>query len=492
MTDPTAHVDQSPGSDLRLLRDYGDVPLDEAIDPAGGIRDAYAAVLPHLDGVDLESTAQRLELLRREAGVVFIAPVDGEQVAQVFPLDPVPRIIGARTWAHLAAGAAQRSRALNALLADVYGDDGREPGTPARIVADGVIPDSVVRGAPGYQPAAWGLAPGGQPRAAVVGLDLLTDEQGRWVVLEDNLQVPSGMAYALANRRTLAAAVPSLADLPPVHESPERLGRLLGDTFRSLAPPRATGRPQVVVLSDGPDNSAWFEHRTLAAEMGVPIVLPDQLEPDGKGIATRTADGRLLPVDVLYRRLGTDELLDGPVADLVTGAVRRGCLTVVNAAGNGVADDKAIYAFVGPMIRYYLGEEPILADVGTWVLADPGQYDAVRGRLGELVVKPVDGAGGEGVAIGPEMTAAALDELEEAVAAAPERFIAQEVIRFSTHPTLIGDALQPRHVDLRLFVLHGAEVVVPPVALSRVALESDALVVNSSQGGGSKDTWICG
>lgn len=467
------------------------MPLDEAIDETGQVREPYRRLLAALDAIgpdDLEARCEQLERYRAGEGIVFTAHVDGEYAEQVFPLDPVPRLIGASSWRHLEAGAAQRARALNAFLADVYS------GSPMpAIVGDGIISERVIRSVPGYRREATGLAPGGHPRATVHGLDLLTDQHGRWVVLEDNLQVPSGLGYTLANRRSLTAAFPELAQAVPDLRSPEVIGDLLHRALQDAAPPRCErSEPQVVVLSDGPGNSAWYEHRTLAAEMGVPVVHPDDLVADGDGVSARTANG-VIAVDVVYRRLGNDELLgDDAAARLLRAAAEAGTVSIANAPGNGVADDKAIYAFVGPMIRYYLGEEPVFADVGTWVLGEPDQYAAVRGRMGDLVVKPVDGSGGEGVMIGPELTESQVAELEAHVAQAPHRFIAQDVIRFSTHPTLIGGELRPRHVDLRLFVLSGADTVVVPAGLTRVALEADGLLVNSSQGGGSKDTWVAG
>ena len=275
------------------------------------------------------------------------------------------------------------------------------------------------------------------------------------------------------------------------------MGADLLDALRQAAPPRCPrADPQVAVLSDGPANSAWYEHRLLAALMGVPVVTPADLSGDADGIVA-TVDGADRPVDVLYRRLGDDELMagepvDAAVNDLLIAAGRAGTVAVANAPGNGVGDDKAIYAFVHPMIRYYLGEEPLIGDVGTWVLADQGQYEGVRDRLAELVVKPVDGSGGTGVLIGPDLTGPEIAAMVEQVAAAPHRFIAQDVVRFSAHPTLVAEGLRPRHVDLRVFALvgRGGSVVVPDLALSRVALESEGLLVNSSQGGGSKDTWL--
>ena len=478
-----------------LLAGYGQPPLDEAVDPTGAVRAPYLPVLStlaELGPAGLAARSARLQDARAAAGIVFTASIDGRLQEQVFPLDPVPRLIGADTWKQLEAGAEQRARALNAFLADVYAagpDAGRQPD----IVADGIIPGALIRQVPGFQPAAAGLVPGGSPRATVYGLDLLTDQDGRWVVLEDNLQVPSGLGYALANRRSAVAAYPELHAAAGALRSPEATGRLLHQALLDSAPPRCRSSvPQVVVLSDGPANSAWFEHRTLAEEMGVPVVHPDDLRRNGSRVAAMV-DGRLVDIDVVYRRLGGDELLgDTAAGALLREAATAGYLSIANAPGNGVADDKAVYAFVGPMIRYYLGEQPMLHDVGTWLLSDPGQYAAVRGRMGELVVKPVDGSGGEGVMIGPTLTRAQVAELEQQVALAPHRYIAQEVIRFSTHSTLVGGTLAPRHVDLRLFVLSGAQTVVVPTGLTRVALAADGLLVNSSQGGGSKDTWVVG
>lgn len=480
-----------------ILAGYGTPPLDEALTVDGAVRPVYSPVFGVLDGLGAERLAARvakLHALRQEQGMIFTAPVEGHLKEQVFPLDAVPRIIGAETWAMLSEGAAQRARALNAFLADVYTD--RPDGSAADIVNAGIVPDRLVRGAPGYLEASAGLVPGDIPRAVIYGIDLLTDEAGRWVVLEDNLQVPSGSAYALANRRTAAAAFPELIETVPGVLSPEVFGGVFRSTLLAVKPPRCTGEPQAVVLSDGPANSAWYEHQLLARELGIPLVQPGDLVASGEGVAA-TIDGSQTRIDVIYRRVGAAELIDqadDEVGGLIRRAMAAGALTVANAPGNGVADDKAIYAFVGPMIRFYLDEDPILDDVGTWVLADPGQYEAVCGRMGDLVVKPIDGSGGEGVMIGPDLTPSQVAEVEATVAADPGRFIAQDVIRFSTHPTLIDGTVRPRHVDLRIFALSRSmtEVVVPPVGLTRVALQSEGLLVNSSQGGGSKDTWIQG
>jgi len=474
-----------------VLGGYQPGPLDEAVDPTGHVRPDYIDIIAALDntGIDgLRAATARLDQVRTEAGITFIADIDGELQEQPFPLDPIPRVLSAADWAGIGAGLRQRTRALNAFLDDVYGQ--------AQIVRDGIVPDSVIQNCPGFLQAARALAPGGRPRATVLGFDLLHAPSGRWVVLEDNLRVPSGLGYAVSNRRTAAAALPMLHPWPGLR-SPESVGAALHSAMSRAAPPRSRrSTPSVVVLSDGPENSAWYEHRLLAEAMGVPVVHPDDLSGDADGVKA-TVDGAAMGVDVLYRRLGDDEIVDGPaVSDaanaLLVAASRAGSVSVVNTPGNGVADDKAMYAFVHTMISYYLGEDPLIGDVGTWVLADPDQYEGVRNRLHELVVKPVDGSGGAGVMIGPDLDGPEIALMRAAVGAAPHRFIAQEVIRFSSHPTLTATGLAPRHVDLRVFALAGADgaVTVPDVALSRVALESKGLLVNSSRGGGSKDTWL--
>ena len=481
----------TPDPQPAVLHGYQPEPLDEAVDPGGHVRPGYTEIFAALDttGIDgLRAAGARLDRVRTEAGITFIADIDGELQEKPFPLDPIPRVLSAADWAGIGGGLRQRTTALNAFLDDVYGQ--------AQIVRDGIIAEAVIRHCPGFLPAARDLAPGGRPRAAILGFDLLHAPSGRWVVLEDNLRVPSGLGYAVSNRRTAAAALPMLHPWPGLR-SPESVGAALHSTLSQAAPPRCRrSSPSVVVLSDGPENSAWYEHRLLADAMGVPIVHPTDLSGDANGV-NATVDGAALGVDVLYRRLGDDELVDGPAVSaaanaLLVAASRAGSVSVVNTPGNGVADDKAIYAFVHTMITYYLGEQPLIGDVGTWVLADPDQYEGVRNRLHELVVKPVDGSGGAGVMIGPDLNESEIAVMRATVQAAPHRFIAQEVIRFSSHPTLTPAGLAPRHVDLRVFALAGlgGSVTVPDVALSRVALESKGLLVNSSRGGGSKDTWL--
>ncbi|MEP6560856.1 MAG: circularly permuted type 2 ATP-grasp protein [Nakamurella sp.] len=497
MTATESTAAEKPGPPV-LLTGYPPGPLDEAVEPDGRVRPGYSDIVSALDSVGIEglrAATGHLDRIRVEEGISFIADIDGDLVEQPFPLDPIPRVLSAADWAGIRAGLTQRTRALNAFLADVYGSDDL---SKAQIVRDAIVPESVIRNCPGYLPGAADFSPGDRPRATILGFDLLNAPSGRWVVLEDNLRVPSGLGYAVSNRRTAASALPMLHPWPDLL-SPESVGSDLLSALQQAAPvgcPRTT--PSVAVLSDGPENSAWYEHQLLATAMGVPVVTPTDLSGDQTGVFARV-DGRLTPIDVLYRRLGDDEIIAGPAVSeeanaLLRAASRAGAVSLVNTPGNGVADDKAVYAFVHTMIHYYLGEEPLIGDVGTWVLADPNQYEGVRDRLRELVVKPVDGSGGAGVMIGPDISEQEFEVMQAEVQAHPELFIAQEVIRFSSHPTLTANGLEPRHVDLRVFALAGLDgsVTVPDVALSRVAMAADGLLVNSSRGGGSKDTWLRG
>ena len=476
---------------------------DEAVGPDGAVRAGYAPVAAALDGlggVGLTAVVGAMAQERRRRGVVFGSFEDGRLHERPFPLCPVPRVVPAADWAHLSAGVEQRTRALNAFLADVYRTGGRrrtDPDQHAEIVRAGLVPGHVVTASPGHRPAAVGFAAPGQQRVTVSGLDLLRGPHG-WVVLEDNLRVPSGIGYALANRDSGRAALPQLYAAAEADglADPAEATAMLRAALADAAPPGCTGVPRLGLLTDGRDNSAWFEHRLLARAIGAPIVTPGTLvaRRDG-GVAVRV-DGEQAPVDVLYRRFDEAELAahltpsGAPVDVLLGEAVRAGKLAVANVPGNGVADDKATYRYVPQMIRFYLGEEPVLADVPTWVLADDGDLAAVRDRLHELVVKPVDGYGGSGVVFGPRCSALELAELQAEVLASPHRFVAQEPVDFSTVPTVVDGLVVPRHADLRVFAVAGTTTRALPAPLTRVALDEGALLVNSSRGGGSKDTWI--
>jgi carboxylate-amine ligase len=388
----------------------------------------------------------------------------------------------------LCDGLTQRARALDAFLRDIYaGQD---------IVSDGILDMHVIDRAPGFR--STGRRGADQVHAHISGTDLVCDRAGNWMVLEDNLRVPSGMAYAIMNHRLVSKLLPELRP-PTTFLDPERGPRMLLDTLRAAAPPRAPDDVEVALLSSGWEDSAWFEHVFLADEMDVPLVAPSDLSiVDGNVV--RHIGNTTRRVDVLYARMDEDMMLsskghDGTPLRRMLGAITDGTLTIANALGNGVADDKAVYAYVPAMIEYYLGEKPKLAQVPTWVCANREQRDYVLENLDDLVVKPIDGLGGSGVMIGREASEAALAERRRELLTQPERFIAQELVELSTHPTFDGDGLFPHHVDLRAFVhlragpAGSTSAVVTPAALTRVASRGSR-IVNSSSGGGSKDTWI--
>ena len=490
---------RSPGAFAR----YPGSARDEAVGADGAVRPGYepvAAVLDGLGQVGITALVGAMAQERRMRGVVFGSYVDGRLHERQFPLCPVPRVLSAADWTHVARGVEQRTRALNAFLADVYRPAGRrrtDPDQHPEVVRAGVVPEWIVTASPGFRPAAVGLAAPGQQRITVSGLDLLHGPDG-WVVLEDNLRVPSGIGYALTNRDSGRLALPALyarAEAGGLVDPGESIA-LLRAALADAAPPGCAGAPQLGLLTDGPHNSAWFEHRLLAEAMGVPVVTPDALWPTPDGGVAVQVDGERVEVDVLYRRFDEADLAGHlaangtPVDVLLAGAVRAGRLALANVPGNGVADDKATYRFVPDMIRFYLGEEPVLPAVRTWLLADEADLAQVRDRLHELVVKPVDGYGGSGVVFGPGCSAAELAELQAQVLAAPHRFVAQEPVDFSTVPTVVQGLVVPRRADLRVFAVAGTTTQVLPAPLTRVALTEGSLLVNSSQGGGSKDTWV--
>ncbi len=406
------------------------------------------------------------------------------------PMDLIPRVVGAEEWKIVADGVAQRIRGLEAFLADVYGR--------GDIMRDGIVPKSLVTSSHHYHRAAHGIEPANGVRIHVAGVDLVRDADGIFHVLEDNLRNPSGVSYVLENRRTLAHVLPEVFTghrVQPVSEYPERLYRAL-----AAAAPPDVHEPTVVVLTPGVNNSAHFEHAFLARRMGAELVEGRDLFCRGGFVYMRTTQGPQ-PVHVIYRRID-DDYLD-PVQfrhDSVLGvpglvnAARAGSVTISNGIGNGVADDKALYPFVPKMIEYYLDEKPILPNVPTYDLRDNDVRAFVLDRLDRMVFKPVDGSGGYGLVIGPQATDAELAKIAESIKASPREWVAQPVVTLSTSPTVTsGGRLAPRHVDLRPFAVNdGEKVWVLPGGLTRVALTQGSLVVNSSQGGGSKDTWVLG
>ncbi|HEY1449392.1 MAG TPA: circularly permuted type 2 ATP-grasp protein [Solirubrobacteraceae bacterium] len=434
-----------------------------------------------LDRLDLRELCANVAGEARSRGVCF-GTADG---LQEFRIDPIPRLIDAAQWRELSAGVAQRVCALELFVRDVYG--------PRKIVRDGVVPERVIIGAEHYEPLLDGAGERINTWITVAGLDIVRDSDGTFKVLEDNLRTPSGIAYAVATREALRAHLK-----PPsgVHvRSLDAAFQTLASALRAAAPAGAPDEPFVVLLSDGEGNSAYFEHATLARALGVPLVLAGQLSQRGGRLYARVAEGERA-VDVLYRRTDEDRLSDGrgeltAIAELLLEPVLAGTLACVNAFGTGVADDKLVHAYVEQMIRFYLGEEPLLRSVATYDPGEPEVLEMILERIDELVIKPRSGHGGYGVVIAPHARPEDVRKAAEEVAAAPQRFIAQETVMLSRHPTVTDGRLEPRHIDLRPFAIAvGEDVRVLPGGLTRVAFDRGALVVNSSQNGGSKDTWV--
>ncbi|MDX1511247.1 MAG: circularly permuted type 2 ATP-grasp protein [Nitriliruptorales bacterium] len=465
--------------------------FDEVMAADGQVRPHYRAVVDRLRALSPEELARRESLrnaIFRSQGITFTVYGEQEGVERTFPMDLVPRVIPADEWAMLEGGLVQRVTALNRFLEDLY------VGEQAAI-RDGIVPRWLVTSGDGYQREAFGIQVPHGARALVAGIDLVRDDAGIYRVLEDNLRNPSGISYVLENRAAMTRVLPRVFarhEVLPV----DHYGAMLLRALRSVAPPAAGDQPTVVVLTPGVFNSAYFEHAFLARQMGVELVEGADLVVDEHVVSMRTTRG-LRRVDVIYRRID-DDFLDPVVlrADSSLGvpgllsALRSGNVTVANAIGNGVADDKAFYAFVPDLIRYYLGEEPVLPNVETYLLWDADQRAEVLDRLHELVVKPVTASGGYGMLIGPDADESEIEAFRKQITDDPRGYIAQEVVQLSRHPTLVGDRLAGRHVDLRPFVISGETVEVVPGGLTRVALREGSLVVNSSQGGGSKDTWV--
>jgi uncharacterized circularly permuted ATP-grasp superfamily protein len=450
------------------------------------LREPYVGLSKSLHAMTLGDLRSRTESLANsylDQGVTF--DIAGEERA--FPLDILPRVLEQDTWATIDRGVQQRVHALEAFLADVY-DAGE-------VYRDGVIPRSVVTTSEHFHRQAAGVQPPNGVRVHVSGIDLIRDDQGEFRVLEDNVRVPSGVSYVMTNRRAIASALPELFAqhrIRPVASYPQKLLAAL-----LAAAPAGVRDPTVVVLTPGVFNGAYYEHALLARTMGVELVEGRDLVCRRGRVMMRTTHG-LEPVHVIYRRVD-DEFLD-PVhfrADSMLGcpglvdAARAGNVTLANAIGNGVADDKLVYTYLPDIINYYLGEKPILKNVDTWRLGDAEAREEVLDRLDELVLKPVDGSGGKGIVIGPAATKPELDRLREQVQANPRAWIAQPVVQLSTVPTFVDGEVGPRHVDLRPFAVNdGQRVWVLPGGLTRVALGKGELIVNSSRGGGSKDTWV--
>ena len=437
--------------------------------------------LPELN----RSHASASQLLRR-LGATFRLNDSGLSGSErILPFDPLPRLISSREWSTLHTGLKQRLEAIDCFLADVYG--------PQLIIRDGVIPREDVESSSGWRPQLQGLTLPLNRWCHISGLDLIRDGQGTWRVLEDNLRCPSGVAYFLENRRVMKRLFPSLfagRTVQPIDDYPSHLLR----TLQELAP--WSDSPRAVILTPGVFNSAYFEHSYLAQQMGIPLVEGRDLSCEEGRVWLRSTNGRT-PVDVIYRRID-DDFLDPTVfrSDSMLGVpglievLRQGRVSIANAPGTGIADDKLIYAHVPAMIRYYLDEEPIIENVRTYLCARDDDRRFVLEHLEQLVVKSVAEAGGYGMLIGPQASRSELADFDSKIRANPRNFIAQPTLQLSTVPCLCDGELYPCHVDLRPYVLRGRDTWIRPGGLTRVALKRGSLVVNSSQGGGCKDTWI--
>ena len=484
-----------------LPADYPASDLDEAVAPDGRLRPGYARLgelLDRLGGAGLADAAAALQAERRRRGLVVTAWSDGRQVPQPFPQDPWPRVVPVEEWRRVAAGVEQRHRALGAFLADAYRAAGRRRSDPDRdpdVVRAGVLPRWAVAHSPGRTPEAVGLAWPGQPRAALAAADVVRTAGGEWVVVRDHLRAPEGLGHALAARDVARSVVPALCPAPDAGVvDPASALAPLRAALHSAAPPGCEGTPSVALLTAGETDATYAEHVLLAEALGVPLVQAGDVWPrmDG-GIEVQTR-GQRVRVDVVYRRFDDAALsayrvpVGQPLDSVLAEAVRAGRLGLANVPGNGVADDVTTYAFVPAMVRHYLGEEPLLRSVPTWVLADPEQWAQVRDRLHELVVEPAEGYGGSGVVVGPTASAGELAQLYAEVAAAPHRFVAREPVEPSTLPTVVDGALAPRQVDLRVFSAAGPAPRALPAPLTRMAGAAGSTA--AADGGGTKDTWL--
>ena len=456
---------------------------DRSVRPHYG---AFSAWLEETPPERIAQNRQAADLLFHRVGITFAVYGETSGTERLIPFDIVPHVIPGATWERIGAGLRQRVTALNRFLHDIY--HGQE------ILAAGIIPRDLVETNPQFRREMIGVDVPGGVYAQIAGIDIVKNSDGEYFVLEDNLRTPSGVSYMLENRKMMMRLFPELfaqQSIRPVDHYPD----LLLDTLRSVAP-RDVDNPTIVLLTPGHFNSAYFEHAFLAQQMGVELVEGQDLFVQNNQVFMRTTQGPQR-VDVIYRRID-DDFLD-PLAfrpDSTLGvaglldAYRAGKVTLANAIGTGVADDKAMYPFVPEMIRFYLGEEPILKNVHTWLLRNPEDLKYVLAHLPELVVKETAGSGGYGMLVGPTSTSEERERYRQRILDAPERFIAQPTLSLSQVPTFAGDKLGNRHIDLRPYVLTGREVNFVPGGLTRVALREGSLVVNSSQGGGVKDTWV--
>ena len=463
---------------------------DELFLGLGQPRPEAAPLIKWMQGLhpaELQQHQKTAQIALFKLGVTFNVYSDNQGVERVFPFDIIPRIISSQEWDWLERGLKQRIAALNLFLADIYNEQ--------RILQDGKIPEEVIYSAKGFLQPCVGLKPPTGVWCHITGTDLVRDKDGQWYVLEDNLRVPSGISYVLENRRVMKSTFPQVFQtmaIQPVDDYPSHLL----ETLLNLAPPHLAN-PTVVVLTPGIYNSAYFEHSFLAQQMGVELVEGRDLVVVDGYLQMRTTKG-LRRVDVIYRRVD-DDFIDPLVfrPDSLLGVpglmevYRQGRVALANAPGTGVADDKVVYAYVPQIIHYYLDEEPLLLNVPTYMCWQDQDREYVLSHLDQLVVKAANESGGYGMLVGPKSSKAEQEEFAQRILANPRNYIAQPTLCLSRVPTLVDDNIEGRHVDLRPYILHrGDEIYVQPGGLTRVALRKGSLVVNSSQGGGSKDTWV--
>jgi len=462
---------------------------DELVSAAGQPRPPAAAIARFIDKYGQTELLARQQLLNQTIsamGVCFTLYSEGQNIDRGWPLDVMPRTIPLSEWRKTSAGLTQRLQALNLFIDDLYHEQ--------KVLKDGILPADLVLDSRNFLAPCRGVSPPFGVWAHICGTDLVRDETGRFLVLEDNLRVPSGVSYMLENRTVMKRVFPELfadSTIVPVDDYPHQLWKMLA----SLSP-RPGDVPCIVLLTPGIYNSAYFEHSFLAQQMGIELAENTDLTVEDDGVYLRTLHGRQ-KVDVIYRRVD-DVFLDPTVfrPDSVLGvpglfkAWAKGQVAIANAPGSGVADDKVIYAYVPKIIEYYLGEKPLIDNVPTYLCSDEKERGYVLSNLDQLVVKPANESGGYGILIGPRSTAEERETMAAAIKANPRNFIAQPTLALSTAPTLCDGELEPRHLDLRPFILQGQDLYCSTGGLSRVALRKGSLVVNSSQGGGSKDTWI--
>jgi len=471
---------------LEMLKAFDEMTLAD-----GRCRAGYESVKAWLEATPPEQLKLRqaeAELLFRRIGITFAVYGDTDAEERIIPFDIIPRILTTAEWEQLARGLEQRVQALNAFLADIYSD--------ANILKAGVVPSDLVYRNPYFRPEMSGVRLPHNSYVQIAGIDVVRVDADNFYVLEDNARTPSGVSYMLENREVMMRVFPDLfssSRIAPVENYPDELLA----TLQSVAPPTAPEEPTVALLTPGSYNSAYYEHSFLADKVGIELVEGRDLFVHDNVVFMRTTEGPQR-VDVLYRRLDDDfidPLIFNPHSALgvpgLMNAYRAGNITLANAVGTGVADDKAVYTYMPEIIRFYRDEEPILKNVPTWRCREKEALAYVLDNLGDLVVKEVSGSGGYGMLVGPAADSKTRAAFAERIKADPDEFIAQPTLSLSTSPTFVGHGIAPRHVDLRPFVLAGADTVrIVPGGLTRVALKEGSLVVNSSQGGGTKDTWV--